>query len=404
MPAHDGWSLTTRLVHEGEPERTDGATPTTMPIYTSATYLHPSADALDEAFSNGGLVYSRYGNPTVNGFEAAVTVAEGGVGAVAFSSGMAALHAAIITAGTPRGATQPDFRRILCGRDVYGTTRLLIQDFFGAQGIQTDFVDMSDLAAVEAALTATRPEVVVLEPISNPLLKVFDMAAIVKLCQNVGARLVVDNTLPTPLLVRPLTLGADLVLHSATKYLGGHGDVVGGVVVARKTLPLDNLRKYSKLLGAVLGPFEARLLARGMKTLTLRFAQQCSNAQAVANWLSQQREVDRVYYPGLPSHPQHALAMELFNGRGGGMVAFDLRHAERETAFRFMDALQLVLPATSLGDIYSLVSYPAVSSHRDIGPPERAAQGIGDCLLRLSIGIEDAADIIADLRQALDRV
>ncbi len=395
------WSLTTRLVHEGERGARTAGTPTSMPIYATATYIHPSAQELDQAFSDGGLVYGRYGNPTVNGFEAAVALLEGGVGAVAFGSGMAALHAAILAAGTPRGATQPSFQHVLAARDMYGTTRTLLHDFFGAQGITTEFVDMSDMEAVRQSFAARQTDVVVLEPISNPLLKLVDLPALIGLCREAGARLVVDNTLPTPLMLRPLTLGADFAVHSATKYLGGHGDVIGGVVVARSRLPLDNVRAYSKLLGAVLGPFDARLLARGVKTLSLRFRQQCASAAVVASWLNEQPQVARVYYPGLPCHPQHDLAQQLFGDCGGAMIAFDLRPAEQKAVFRFMDALELFLPATSLGDIYSLVTYPVIASHRDLTPEQRAGLGIGDGLLRLSIGIEDAADLIADLGAAL---
>lgn len=402
MSSDSQWSLTTRLVHEGERTAQPGnGSPTSMPIYMTSTYLHPSAEELDQAFDSGGMVYGRYGNPTVNGFEAAVAVAEAGVGAVAFSSGMAALHAALITAGTPRGATQPAFSRVLCARDVYGATRTLLHDFFGAQGVVTEFVDMTDLAAVAAALAAYRPQIVLVEPISNPLLKVCDIPALITLCQDAGARLVVDNTLATPLLIQPLSLGADLVVHSATKYLGGHGDVIGGVVVARKSLQLNQLRSYSKLLGAVLGPFEARLLSRGIKTLALRVGQQCRNAHMVAAWLQTEPAVAQVYYPGLPEHPQHAVVERSYGCQGGAMVAFDLRAGDQATAFRFMDALRLCLPATSLGDIYTLVTYPPVSSHRDLTPAQRAAIGVGDGLIRMSVGIEAVEDIIADVRQAL---
>ncbi|GAC1536160.1 MAG: methionine gamma-lyase [Herpetosiphon sp.] len=398
------WTLNTRLVHEGERSGPFNATPTSMPIYLTSTYLHSSAEALDNAFAEGGMTYSRYGNPTVNAFESAVTLAEGGVGAVAFSSGMAAIHAAIIAAGTARGSTEPTFRRVLAARDLYGTTRSMLSNFFAAQGVTTDLVDTTDLAAVAHAMTANPPDVVMVETISNPLLKVVDLEAIAALCATARARLVVDNTLPTPLLVRPLELGADLVVHSATKYLGGHGDVLGGVVVARKNLVLDNLRAYSKMLGAVLGPFEARLLSRGIKTLSLRFQQQCRNAERVATWLSEQPSVRVVHYPSLPSYPQHALAQRLLGGSGGAMVTFELQQANQPAAFRFMNALQLFLRATTLGDIYSLVSYPPMSSHREWTVEQRLAAGITDGTLRLSIGIEDAADLITDLDQALRHV
>jgi cystathionine gamma-synthase/methionine-gamma-lyase len=263
---------------------------------------------------------------------------------------------------------------------------------------------MTDLPGLSACMKAAPPDVVVLEPISNPLLKVLDVEKIAKLAHEVGARLVVDNTIPTPVLLRPIELGADLVVHSATKYLGGHGDALGGVVVAAKQLPLDSLQRYARLLGGVLGPFDARLIARGTQTLLLRMRQHCASALRVAEWLTEQPEVGHVYYPGLPGHPQHELAARLLGDMWGGMVSFDLLPAEKRAVFRFMDALQLILPATSLGDVYSLVSCPALSSHRDVAPAERARQGIGEGLVRLSIGIEEPEDIIRDLQAGLAAV
>lgn len=400
----NNWKFGTRLVHTGAHEPAPKAIPTTPPIYMSATYLHGSADQLDRAFDDNDLVYSRFGNPTVSSFEASITAAENGRGAIAFASGMAALHAAVLAAGTPRGSTQPAMTRILGARDMYGSTASLLRDFFGAQSVAVDFCDMSDLAAVEAQIRTAPPDVVVLEPISNPLLKIADVAAIGDLAHEYGARLVVDNTLPTPMLLRPIDLGADLVVHSATKYLGGHGDALAGVVVAAKQLPLDSLSRYSRLLGGVLGPFEARLVSRGMQTLSLRMRQHCANALEVATWLQKQPQVSHVYYPGLPDHPQHELATRMFDGMWGGMVSFDIKPAERQAAYRFMDALQLVLAGTSLGDVYSLMSYPVMASQRDVDAAERARQGIGEGLLRLSVGIEEPSDIIADLEQALRAV
>jgi cystathionine gamma-synthase len=393
-------SLDTQLVHAGEHDSHGGVRATAMPIYATSTFVHPSAADLDRAFDENGLVYGRYGNPTVDGFEQAVAAVEGAAGAVAYASGMAALHQALLAAGTPRGATQPEPCAILASRDLYGATRTLLRQFFDAQGWPVTFCDMTDLACVADQLQA-RPAIVFLEPLSNPLLNVYDLPRIVALAHERGARVVVDNTMASPILLRPLEHGADLVVHSATKYLGGHGDVIGGVVAARSRLLNDTLRRYGKLLGATLGPYEARLLSRGMKTLALRVRQQSANAADVAGWLATHPRVSHVYYPGLSEHPQHGLARTLFGGLFGGLVSFDLRPAEQNAAYAFMDALRLVLPATTLGDVYSLVSYSARSSHRDMTAEERRALGIGDGLLRLSIGIEGAADIIADLDQAL---
>jgi len=406
------WSLLTRLVHDGEREAPPAGLPTATPISTTATYIYPSAAALDEAFATGqGYVYARYGNPTVAQLEAVMATAEGGAGAVAFGSGMAALHAAILAAGTPRGATQPAVRAILASRDLYGATTMLIEDFFAAQEIPVAYCDMCDLAAVDKVIAELQPNVVLVEQISNPLLKIVDVGALAQRAHAVGARLIVDNTIATPIVQRPIDLGADLVVHSATKYLGGHADATGGIVVARATLLRDILRRYSKLLGAVLGPFEAQLIARGVKTLSLRVRQQCANAAAVATWLAAQPQVARVYYPGLPSHPQHDLAARAFGELYGALVSFDLACpdeqkgiGEREALFGFVDALRLILPATSLGDIYTLVSVPILSSHRDLTPAQRAERGIGGSLVRLSIGIEEIGDIVEDLRGALQTI
>ncbi len=390
----------TMLVHQGEYVPDSGVRATATPIFATSTFVHPSSASLDQAFDENGLVYGRYGNPTVDGFEQALAAIEGGVGAVAFASGMAALHVALLAASTPRGATQPEGCGILASQDIYGTTRTLLNQFFAAQGWSVTYCDMTDLDHVVELVNAG-PSVVFLEPISNPLLKVYDVARITALAHDVGARVVVDNTLASPVILRPIEYGVDLVVHSATKYLGGHGDVIGGVVAARSNLLNDTLRRYSKVLGATLGPYEARLLARGMKTLGLRMRQQSVNAAEVALWLQQQPQVSHVYYPGLSTHPQHELARQLFGNVFGGMVSFDLQPAEQQAAFAFMDALKLVLPATTLGDVYSLVSYSARSSHRDMTADERHTYGISDGLLRLSVGIEDVADIIDDLAQAL---
>lgn len=390
----------TLLVHEGDYAPVNAVRPTVTPIYATSTFIHPSAAALDRAFDENGLVYGRYGNPTVDAFEQTVAAVERGVGAVAFASGMAALHAALLAAGTPRGATRPEPSAVVAGQDMFGSTRTLLDQFFAEQGWPVTYCDMTDLECLAEQLHA-RPAILFLEPISNPLLKIADLPRIVELARAAGARVVVDNTFASPVLLRPIEHRVDLVVHSATKYLGGHGDVVGGIVAARTHLLQDTLRRYSKLLGATLGPYEAWLLARGLKTLSLRIRRQSASADVIARWLQAQPQVSKVYYPGLVEHPQHQLAQQLFGGLFGGMVAFDLRSATQESAFAFMDALKLVLPATTLGDIYSLVSYSARSSHREVPPQERHAQGIGDGLLRLSVGIEDVADLIEDLKQAL---
>ncbi|MFQ3661424.1 MAG: PLP-dependent aspartate aminotransferase family protein [Chloroflexaceae bacterium] len=400
---HDAplWRLETSLVHAGERAAAPQAVPTTTPIYTTSTYLYPSLAELDAAFASGsGYLYSRYGNPTVAALESAIAAIEGARGAVAYASGMAALHAALLAAATPRGESAPHPRVILAARDLYGATTVLLEEMFVPRGAVVAYADMCDLDAVEAALADLRPEVVLVEQLSNPLLRVVDVAGLAARCRAVGARLIVDSTIATPVLQRPLSLGADIVVHSATKYLAGHGDALGGVAAARTALLHDTLGRQARLLGAVLGPFEAQQVLRGMKTLALRFERQCASAARIATFLASHPAVLHVYYPGLAGHPQHALAAAAFGERFGGLVSFELA-GDTAALQRFVDGLRLFLPATTLGDIYSLVSVPALASHRDLGAERRAERGISEMLVRLSVGIEAVEDLIADLEAAL---
>lgn len=255
---------------------------------------------------------------------------------------------------------------------------------------------------VAEIVAAEQPDVVYVETLSNPLVKVIDLDAIGAAAQEVGAMSIVDSTFTTPYLVRPIEHGFDMVVHSATKYLGGHGDSTAGAVICAKHTLLNSLRNYATMLGAMLSPFESHLITRGVKTLALRMERHCNNALAVARFLQQHPAVERVYYPGLPDFPQHELAARLLGSeRFGGLLSFELKEQSRESAFRFMDKLQLCLPATTLGDVYSEVSYPAISSHRSLTAAERQNIGITDGCIRLSVGIEGVEDIIEDLDQAL---
>lgn len=391
-------SIFTEAVHGGERAARPDFTPVSTPIHHSVGYLYDDMADLDAVFGGqqAGYVYTRYGSPTVTAFERAVAGVEGAEDAVAFASGMAAVHAALLGAGVRAGTT------VVSAADVYGATYALLERSLSTLGVKTCFVDITDLEEVRQAVGGEEPVAVLCETISNPLVKVADVPTLVEIAHGAGAALIVDNTFATPYLYRPLAHGADYVVHSATKYIGGHGDVMAGVVACSAERALD-LRERQKLLGANLGPQEAWLALRGMKTLPLRMRQHCANAMEVARWLAEQRAVARVNYPGLPAHPQHELAGRLFEGRGfGGMLSFDLRGEGRQEVFRFMEALRLVLPATTLGDVYSLTLYPAHSSHRMLSAQARASIGIGDGLVRLSVGIEAAEDIIADLAQALE--
>ncbi len=389
--------FTTRAVHAGERAPRPDYTPVATPIHPTVGYLYESMDDLDAilAATREGYVYPRYGSPTVAAFEQAVADLEGGQAAHAFASGMAAIHAALLAAGVRAGAT------IVAALDLYGATYALILRLLAELGAQARLVDVTDLNAVEQALAETRPVALMAETISNPLLKVADVPALAELAHRYGALLLIDNTFASPYLVNPLAHGADYVIHSATKYIGGHGDVMAGVVVTSA----ENRRKLyelNKLVGGVLGPFEAWLALRGVKTLPLRMRQQCANAARIAQWLSMHPQIARVNYPGLLDHPQHELARRLFGERGfGGMLSFEIAGADKSSVFRFMESLELCLPVTTLGDVYTLVLHPATSSHRALSPEERARVGIRDGLVRLSAGIEDADDIIADLEQAL---
>lgn len=401
-------SIFTVAVHAGEqaaqivpvagPDAGRAYQPVVTPVHHSVAYTYADTADLDAVFAGASQnpVYARYGNPTVTAFEAAVAALEGGEAALAYSSGMAAIHGALLAAGCRAGSA------VICAHDIYGATYALLRQLLATQGVSATFVDVADLPAVEAALQQARPAALLVETMSNPLLKVADVAHLAGLAHGAGAALVVDNTFATSMLCRPLDLGADYVVHSATKYLGGHGDVLGGVVVVRDRAHRTALYEVNKLLGANLAPDEAWLAHRGLKTFPLRMERHCRNAAEVAAWLAADDRVAKVNYPGLPAHPQHDLARQQFGGAlFGGMASFDLRGGGQGEVFRFMDRLRLVRPATTLGDVYSLALYPAMSSHRALEPETRRRIGIGDGLIRLSIGIEDPADIIADLDQAL---
>ncbi len=392
-------SFATRAAHAGERTPPGDYAPVSSPISPSVGYIYESMEQLDSVFDNKspGYVYARYTGPTQAAFETAIANLEEGEAALAFSSGMAAIHAALLAAGVQAGA------KVVSAYDVYGATYSLLVRLLANLGVQSQLVDVSDLKAVEAALKTHHPICLLVETISNPLLKVANIPVLAELAHRYDSKLLVDNTFATPFLLRPLTHGADYVIHSATKYLAGHGDVLAGAVIT-SAASRSRLFELNKLLGGTLGPFEAWLALRGLKTLPLRVPRQFSNALQIAEWLSRRPEIEHVNFPGLKTHPQHDLAERLFDGNGfGGVLSFELKDANRAAAFRFMDSLMLCLPATTLGDIYTLVLHPATSSHRSLTEAERAQVGIRDGLVRLSAGIEDPADIIGDLEQALGK-
>lgn len=398
LPHAERLGFSSIAVHAGERLPAFDTKPVTTPIYSSVAFEAPSAEALDVVFggTEPGYCYTRHGNPTVEALEETITRLERGAGAIAFSSGMAAIHATLLTAGLKSG------ERMVSSQDIYGATQALFRDVMTPLGVETTYAAATDLAAFEAAVRAARPRVVFVETISNPLLRVVDLAGIVAIARRAEATTIIDSTFASPRLLRPLEFGADFVVHSTTKYLNGHGDVTGGIVVCASRDSLPMLRQVSKLVGGILGPFEAYLTLRGVKTLALRMPRQCQSAREIAECLVRHPAVEQVHYPGLPSHPDYATASKLLrDGLAGAVVSFVLRGAGRAEVFRFMDGLQLCCVGTTVGDIYSQLLYPAISSHRALSPEERHRLGIGDGLVRLSVGIEDPEDLIADLEQAL---
>jgi cystathionine gamma-synthase/methionine-gamma-lyase len=378
-------------VHAGEQHSGTRGYPTSQPISVATAYAYEAASDLDIAFDDPahGYVYSRFGNPTVQALETVIAALEQTDEAIAFSSGMAAIHAAIINA-VPAGAS------ILASQDVYGATYTILNGDL-RRSITPHFVDILDLANVEAKARELRPAAIIAETISNPLIRVADIPALSRIAKDVGASLIIDNTFASPMLCQPATLGADYVVHSTTKYLGGHGDSTGGVIATSSERATD-VRTHLRLTGAILSPFEAWITHRGVKTLPLRMRAQCENARNVLDWLRSHPQVEQIYYPGISDE----VPADVFTSESrGAMIAFEIAGADRDAVFAFLDSLQMIIPAPTLGDVYSLVLYPAMSSHRGHTPEKRAEIGIRDNLVRLSVGIEDAADIIADLDQAL---
>jgi cystathionine gamma-synthase/methionine-gamma-lyase len=399
LPAPDRLGFSSLAVHAGERLPAFDTKPVTSPIYTSVAFEAPSAAALDEVFegTRPGYCYTRHGNPTCEALEETMTRLERGAGAIAFASGMSALHAALLTAGVSSGSC------IVSSQDIYGATHALFRDVMAPLGAETRYAPATDLQAFAEAVRSARPRAVFVETISNPLLRVPDLPALVAIARETGAVTIVDATFASPRLIRPLELGADYVVHSTTKYLNGHGDATGGIVVCASRDALPKLRQVSKLVGGILGPFEAYLTLRGIKTLALRMPWQCRSARMIAERLAAHRGVERVYYPGLSAHPDAPVAARMLrDGLAGAVVSFALRGAARPQVFGFMDALQLCCVGTTVGDIYSQLLYPAISSHRALSAEERERLGIGENLVRLSVGIEEPEDLLADIEHALD--
>lgn len=381
----------TRCVWGGEPERgPEGVTVT--PIFHGVTFAYEDLDEWRAvgAGERAGHIYSRNTNPTVAVFEEKVRSLEGGEAGTACATGMAAISSTLFALLTPG-------RRVVSVRDTYGGTFRIFNDLLPRWGVDVELCDTGDHAAIEAAVERGC-DLLYLETPTNPTLKVLDIRRLVIAAEAVDAAIVVDNTFATPINQRPLELGADLVLHSATKYLGGHSDAMGGVVVG-DAARVNEIFRYREIHGASLDPHSASLLARGIRTLELRVTRQNQNAQQVAEFLESHSAVRAVHYPGLPAHPHHDIARAQMTGFGG-VLAFELEGGF-DAVRTLLGGLQLAHRAASLGSVATLVGPPATTSHVELTPEQRAAAGIPEALIRYSVGIENGDDLVADLRAGL---
>ncbi|EGT3625560.1 methionine gamma-lyase [Morganella morganii] len=388
------WKAATQVIHGGHEREAFGALVTQL--YQSATFVFESAQQGGERFAGNeqGYIYTRLGNPTTAELERKMAILEGAEAAAATGSGMGAVSAALL-ANLQMGD------HLLASNAVYGCTYALMTTQFARFGIEVSLVDFSSVADIEAAIKANT-KVIFCETPVNPHLQVFDLAAIATIAKRHQLVSIVDNTFMTPLLQRPLDFGIDLVIHSATKYLNGHGDVIAGIVCGSEEQLHKVKYEILKDIGAVISPHDAWLILRGLKTLDVRLQRHCDSAQRVAEFLAEHPSINRVYYPGLASHQGHKFIGQQMK-RAGGVIAFELA-ANLEEAMAFVGHLSLFSIAVSLGDAESLIQHPASMTHSPYTPEARAAAGIGDNLLRISIGLEDCDDIIADLSQALTRL
>ena len=383
----------TLLVHGGTTRSCHGET--SEALYLTSGFVYDDAEQAEATFTGATehFQYSRFGNPTVAMFEERLAQVEGAEACRATATGMAAVHAAMLS-------HLKTGDRVVASRALFGSCHWIVSNLLPRYGIASEFVDGTDMAAWRRAL-ATPATMVLLESPSNPMLEVLDLQAIADLAHAAGALVVVDNVFATPLLQKPFELGADIVVYSCTKHIDGQGRVLGGAVLGRKPWVEETLQPFVRNTGPSMSPFTAWVLLKGLETLSLRVDASSRSAARVADALGRQAAVRRVLYPGRADHPQHGLAMRQMRS-GGTMVAFELE--SKEAAFTMMNGLRLIAVSNNLGDSKSLVTHPATTTHMRIGAEERARLGISDGAIRLSVGLEDAEDLIADLEQALARV
>ena len=385
------WRPQTRAVRGGQVR--SNFDETSEALFLTSGYAYSSAEEAEATFKGESThyQYSRFGNPTVTMFENRLAALEGAEACRATSTGMSAVFFALL-------ALLKSGDRIVAARQLFGSCHYIVADLLPKYGIQSELVDGGDLAQWEKALSE-RTQAVLFESPSNPMLDIVDVKAVCDLAHKAGATVVLDNAFATPILQRPLEFGADVVIHSATKYIDGQGRTLGGAVLGSKEFILDKLQPIIRNTGPSLSPFNAWVLVKGLETLGLRVDRHCANARRVADALAAHPAVDRVLYPGRPDHPQHKLAARQMSDFGG-VVTFNLK-AGKWAAFETLNRLQLVDISNNLGDAKSLVTHPATTTHMRIGAEERAKLGITDGTVRISVGLEDAEDIIADLQQAL---
>ena len=389
-----GWRPRTRAVRAGLDRSPHGET--SEALYLNSGFVYDNAQQAEARFlgDDEGYIYSRYGNPTVTMFEERLAQLDGSEACFATASGMAAVFAALL-------CQLQSGDHVVGSRALFGSCHYILTQLLPRYGIQVDLVDGADLAQWRAAIK-DGTNCVFFETPSNPTLDLIDIQAVVELAHGVGARVVVDNVFSTPILQRPAEYGADVVVYSGTKHMDGQGRILGGAVLSSRAFIDDHLMNFMRHTGPAMSAFNAWILLKGLETMELRLGEQCRNAQSIAEMLQGHDAVERVLYPGLESFPQYALAQSQMTA-GGSVITFDLAGG-KEQAFNFLNGLQIVDISNNLGDAKSLITHPATTTHRAVGPEERAKVGIGDGMVRLSVGLEDPADLMEDLTAALGNI
>lgn len=383
-----------KCVHSGIEDYEHG--PVVPPIYQTSTFKFKSADEGASIFKGEkeGFIYTRMGNPTINAMEDAVAELEGGYRALGCASGMAAIHTAL-TSFLKSGD------HVVCSKAVYGPTNTLLKDFFSHYNVKSTFVHTSDLEETSNAIIP-ETKVIFVETPGNPTLEVSDLTEISKIANQNNIKVIVDNTFMSPALQKPFELGVDVIIHSMTKFLNGHADVVAGIIIAKNEEDYKIMRKVLNQIGGVIDPFNSFLVHRGLKTLSLRMNRHSENALKIAKFLEDHPQVEKVYYPGLPSHPQFETGQKQHKS-GGGMISFELKEGY-DAGKIVMDNVRLCILAVSLGGVETLIQHPASMTHLSMGKEAREAAGISEGLVRISIGIEDADDLISDLENAFKKI